>query len=81
MRDGVSCELQVAACEMSNSADMVCPVNKLADLTSQLVSAILFGDNDLSTLTTVRSQFDSILLDKFIKASGTIHSFTEGGLG
>ena len=39
--------------------------------------------NDMNTLalTSVRSQFASILLVRLIKASGTIQSLIAGGLG
>jgi len=81
MSNGVPCELQIAICKTSYAANMVCPINELADLPKGSVSLFILRTGKLSTLTMVRSQFESILLERLIKARGTIHSFTEGGLG
>jgi hypothetical protein len=40
MRNGLPCELQIAICKMSYAANMVCPINELADLPKMISIAV-----------------------------------------
>ena len=59
---------------------MVGAVDELTDLRAFLFEGDHSHDEQL-TFTMVRSQFGSIRFCMSIKASGTIQSFTGGGLG